>query len=192
MPELVLRPTVRHRPWVLAPVVLFAGPFAVAGVLIGWPVGLIPLALAAAVVVPVTGVLVRSRIVVTPSEIIVRGFVTRRRADRAQAASIVRAVIVAPRGPISDTIFVLDRDEKPLLRIYGTNYARADLDRLVARLGLPAGTADRPITAAQLAGRYPGIVSWAEQHPFKLACGVTLVVVPLVLIVAWIVTAATL
>ncbi|TDD71358.1 hypothetical protein E1262_07085 [Jiangella aurantiaca] len=189
MPELVLRPTVRHRPWALVPVVLFVAIAVVSGAGAGWPGVLIGLGVAALVVVPIAGHLLRSRIVVTPSEIAVRGFVTHKRVDRSQAASVVRAMLVAPRAPLNDTVFLLDRDERPLLRIHGVNYPTADLDRLVEHLGLPAMTADRPVTAAELARRYPGIVPWIERHPFRFAFGVAGGIVVLVIIIAVIIAA---
>ncbi|PZF81436.1 hypothetical protein [Jiangella anatolica] len=190
MTQFVLRPSVRHRPLALVPVVVFVVLCVVAGASAGRFGVLIGLGIASLVVVPVAGVLLRSRIVVTPSEIAVRGFLTHRRADRAQAASVVRAMIVAPRAPLNDSIFVLDRDEKPLLRIQGVNYPRADLDRLVDHLGLPAMTADRPVTAAELERRYPGIVPWIERHPYRFAFAVAGGVVVLAIVIAVIVAAA--
>jgi hypothetical protein len=184
MTEFVLRPTVRHRPWVLVPVVVFTAFCVLAGLASGWIGVLIGLGVASLVVVPVAGLLLRARITVTPSEISVRGFITHRRADRNQAASIVRAMLVAPRAPMNDSIFILDRDEKPLLRIHGVNYPRADLDRLVEHLGLPAMTADRPVTAAQLAQAYPGVVPWIERHPVKFALAATLGIVAVIVMVA--------
>ncbi|SEE78325.1 hypothetical protein [Jiangella alba] len=155
MTELVLRPTVRHRPWALIPVVILVGLCVVTGAAAGDTGLLIGLGAAALVVVPIAGHLLRARVTVTSSEIAVRGLVTHRRADRTRAASIVRALVVAPRAAANDSIFVLDRDEQLLLRIHGVNYPRADLDRLVEHLRLPTVVADRPLTPDQVAKRYP-------------------------------------
>ncbi len=184
MLEFVLRPSLRHRPLVL-PAILIVAMCVVVGARFGWPGVLVGFAVAAvAIVVPLAGYLRRARIVVTPSQITVRGLVTHKRADRDQAASIVRAVIVAPRAPMNDTIFVLDRDEKLLLRIHGVDYPTADLDRLVEVLGLPATTADRPVTATEVARRYPGLVPWIQRHPVMFALAATLVIVVVVIPVA--------
>lgn len=189
MTELVLRPTVRHRPWALIPVVIFVGLCVFTGASAGATGLLIGLGVASLVVVPIAGHLLRSRVTVTSSEIAVRGFVTHKRADRARAASIVRALVVAPRAPVNDSIFVLDRDEQLLLRIHGVNYPRADLDRLVEHLRLPTVVADRPITAGQVAKQYPGIVPWIERHPYRFAFAITGGIVALVIIIAAIVAA---
>lgn len=190
MTELVLRPTVRHRPWALLPVVFFVGLCAFIGGSTGITGLLGGLGVGSLVVVPIAGHLLRSRITVTPAEIAVRGFVTHKRADRHQAASIVRAQVVAPRAPTNDTIFVLDRDEQLLLRIHGLNHPRADLDRLVEQLRLPAETVDLPITAHGLATRYPGIAPpWIERHPVKFALALVGAVVLLPLVAAIVVVA---
>ncbi|WP_116950748.1 hypothetical protein [Jiangella endophytica] len=189
MTELVLRPTVRHRPLALIPVIVFVGLCVYAGAAGGTTGVLAGLAVASLVVVPVAGHLLRSRIVVTPSEISVRGFVTHKRADRYQAASIVRATVVAPRAPANDSLFVLDRDEKLLLRIHGVNYPTADLDRLVEHLRLPTVTADRPLTANQVAKQYHGIVPWIERHPYKFGFAVVGAIVVLVTVISLIIAA---
>jgi hypothetical protein len=109
-----------------------------------------------------------SLIVVTPDEIVVRGFVVRRRVPRARAAQVVRADVVQPRGPIVDTVFVIDAAGDVLVRIYGRHFRRADIDRLVAFLGLPWTAPPGPVTAPTLATMHPGIVPSYEAQPSRL------------------------
>lgn len=189
MTELVLRPTVRHRPWALLPVLLFVGLCVYAGAAAGTTGVLVGLGVAALVVVPIAGHLLRSRITVTSSEIAVRGFVTHRRADRHRAASILRATVVAPRAPANDSIFILDRDEKLLLRIHGVNYPTADLDRLVEHLRLPTVTEDLPVTANDVAERHSGILPWRERHPYRFAFAIALGGLALLFVVSVIIAA---
>jgi hypothetical protein len=132
------------------------------------------------VIVPIVGLIVLgptiaiwghlrySRIVVTPEEIVVRGFVVHRRLSRARAARVARANVVQPRAGIVDTVFVLDATGGLLIHIYGRHYRRADIDRLVAFLELPSVAPDRLVTANQLSSLYSGIVPWYEAHSLRL------------------------
>lgn len=134
------------------------------------------------------GHLYRARIIVTPQEVRVVGLLLRRRRSRARIASIVRAAVIPLRGPITDSVFLLDSHRRVVLRIYGHNYTREDLDRLVGWLQVPWSGPDRPVTAKQLGGMYPGIVPWIERRPFvfafALAGGTLAVLVIISLIVA--------
>ncbi|WP_116950747.1 hypothetical protein [Jiangella endophytica] len=168
--DLELRPSSRRRRSALVLGVVVTGLITVFLAIPGGIVGLLGgLVLAAVVLAILHGHLRRARVVLTRSEIAVRGLVVHRRRDRARAASVVRAVVIPVRGSMADTVFVRDRDDHVLLRIHGSNYETADLDQLVARLGLPTGGPGAPVTAAQLARRYPGIVPFAERRPIAFS-----------------------
>ncbi|MDA0564044.1 hypothetical protein LG943_06845 [Streptomonospora sp. S1-112] len=135
----------------------------------GWAValggGLLLLGLAAVLAVH----MFRSSIVLTPHEIVVTGLGRPRRRPRAQAAHVLRATLVAPRGGPYHNLFVLDAYGRLLIRLHGTHYTYTDLDRLVRAMGLPVGGPDRPVTAGVFARMYPGILPWAERHPWAVA-----------------------
>jgi hypothetical protein len=106
-------------------------------------------------------------IVVTPHEITVRGLLFRRRGKRARAVSVVRARVIQPRALVFDTVYVIGADGAAVIRINGQHYARADMDRLVAFLGLPWSGPSDPVTAPQLDAAYPGVVPWHQAHPYQ-------------------------
>ena len=146
-----------------------AGPAPLA---LGWIVA----ALFAVVIVLAAGSLIRSRIVVTAREIVVRGLVFRRRRPRSRVVEAVRATIRGPRVPASDTVFLLDAHRGVLLRLRATTYSRQDMDRLVSALGVPCGGPDGAVTAGEFAKTYPGLVPWAQRHPNLLSFVITGVV----------------
>lgn len=139
--------------------------------------------------IPVVGVLLawgslrNSRIVVTPHEIAVLGLAFRRRVPRTGGVSVVRARVLQVRGPALDTVYVLDASGRVVIRINGLNYASAEIDRLVRFLGLPSSGPDAPVTAPQLAGMYPSVVSWHEAHPAKVGLLGTVVVAVIVVVI---------
>jgi hypothetical protein len=55
-------------------------------------------------------------------------------------------------------------------------YTREDLTRLVDALGVPCGGPEGPVDAKEFAKTYPGLVSWAERHPYRIAFAVAGVV----------------
>jgi hypothetical protein len=172
--DLVLRPATGNLTWKqrLIPW-LFLGVLIVpAAVIVAVATGLLGVLIASAPFVVgallVWGSRRCSRIIVTPHEIAVLGLIIRRRRQRARAVRVVRAHVVPSRGPVSDTVFVLDAAGKTVIRIWGHNYHRADIDRLVGFLGLPWSGPEQPVTANQLSTMYPGLVSWPEAHPFLL------------------------
>lgn len=171
--ELVLRPvTGRGAPgevvgvWVLSALVTLL--FAPIPVVTGHP-----LAIGMIVVLPVVlGVLgwrsLRARgIVVTHHEIVVRGLLFRRRGQRGRAASVVRARVIQPRAMVFDTVYVRDAGGHLVVRVNGQHYARADMDRLVAFLGVPWSGPDTQVRPSQLDAMYPGVVPWHEAHPYQ-------------------------
>ncbi|MFC7328787.1 hypothetical protein [Marinactinospora rubrisoli] len=148
----------------LAAVLVTAGSAAKAPALLvfGAPVLAVLLALAWAN-------LYMSRTVVTADEIIMIGSCYRLRRSWRGATRVVRATVVAPRGPNPDTVFVLDERGQVLARFYGHFYTREDIDRLVGHLRLPVSGPGAPVTARQLDQMYPGIVPWYERQPLFLA-----------------------
>lgn len=186
--DLELRPDTRKGALVLA-VIAVCGASVTAAILIGrapavftWIAGVAFAAVLAAGV----GYQTRSRISVTPDEIVVRGLVFRRRRSRSRVAEAVRATIVAPRGSPGHTLFVLDAHRSVLFRINASGYTREDIDRLVSALGVPCGGPGRAVSPNEFAKEYPGLVSWVERHPYLLGVVLTgilcVVVLTLVLI----------
>lgn len=157
----------------------------------GWQVALGGAVLLLGVVAVGAVHMARSSVVLTPHEIVVTGLGRPRRRARARAAVVVRATLIAPRGGPHHNLFVLDAFGRVLIRVYGMHYAPRDLDRLVHALGLPVSGPDRPVTAKELARRYPGILSWAEQHPYVLGGALAGAVVLLLLLGVILVTVAT-
>ncbi len=125
----------------------------------------------------------RSRIVVTPAEISVRGLWFHRRRDRANAASLVRTTVIHPGDAPAETIVVLDPGQRPLLTINAALYSSADLDRLVDHLDLPVAGSDGPVTAGQFAREQPEAAGWVQRHmlAFVLLCALGFAVLALVL-----------
>lgn len=178
---LVLRPAPGPRRRLLSVAAVIAAVLLVAGALAGGRPALITgIALAALVIVAVAAQLGRSRIVVAPTEIVVRGLFRRRRRDRADAA-VVQATLLRPAAA-ARTVFLLDAGGRVVLRIDGTLYAPDDLDHLVENLGLPSGGPDDPVAAARLARAQPGAAGWIERHPVGvvLICVAGFIVIALV------------
>ncbi|MGW7684735.1 hypothetical protein ACWGID_28600 [Kribbella sp. NPDC054772] len=180
---LVLRPAAGQRRQVLLMLVVITAALVVGGVLAGGRPALITsIGLAVLLAVTLAVYLRRSRIVVTPVGIEARGLTFHRRRDRALAASVIRATVVQP-GAVSETIVVLDAGQNPLLNINGALYARTDLDRLIAHLGLPTDGPGRPVSLTQLERERPGTVSWPGRHPiaFPLLCALGFAIAAVVL-----------
>jgi hypothetical protein len=127
------------------------------------------------------GAFFRARIVLTAHDVVLRGVFSQRRLPRSQAAEVVRATLVAPRGSPGDTLFLLDAHRNLLIRVPGGGFAREDIDRLVTALGLPCSGPDHAVNADELARTYPGLVSWAERHPYRLAFVIAGVLVAVVM-----------
>ncbi|MGI5205094.1 hypothetical protein ACQEU6_26395 [Spirillospora sp. CA-108201] len=169
--ELVIRPDFRTGLIVLV-VLAVAAAGIVAAILVGdAPVvfGLIVGGLFVALVPLALGVLLSSRITLTAHELVVQGLFGRKRRPRSRVAEVVRASIIAPRGGAGESLFVLDAQRALLFRLQGDLYKREDLTRLVDALGVPCGGPDGPVSAKKFAETYPGLVSWVERHPYRLA-----------------------
>jgi hypothetical protein len=184
---LVIRPAPGPRRRVLVITAVISVVLVIGGALAGDRSTLPPLltgiGLALLLAIAVAVYLWRSRIVVTPAEISVRGLWFHRRRDRTNAASVIRATVVHPGDAPAETIVVLDSGQRALLRINGALYSPADLDRLVGHLDLPVAGSDRPVTAGQFAREQPGASSWIERHmlAFILLCAAGFAVLALVL-----------
>ncbi|MBG6092627.1 hypothetical protein [Actinomadura viridis] len=176
--DLVIRPDFRTGLIVLA-VMAVAAAVIVAAILIGdAPIAfalivgglfgvLIPLAL---------GALLSARITLTAHELTVQGLFSRKCQPRSRVAEMVRASIIAPRGGAGESLFVLDAQGNLLTRVQGNLYRHEDLARLVNALGVPCSGPDGPVSAKEFAKTYPGLVSWTEQHPYRIAFAVAGVV----------------
>ena len=130
----------------------------------------------------------RMRTVVTEHHIETQTFFRHRVRARADAAKVVRAVLIPPRGPAFPVVFVLSSQGTVLARLNGGTYPEEALERLVAHLRLPTGGPSQPVTASQLARDYPGIVPYVEERPFLTGCLMSLVVICLMIVIGMIMT----
>jgi hypothetical protein len=130
-------------------------------------------ALFAVLIVLVIGALLRSRIVLTAHEIVVRGLFTRKHRSRSRVAEVVRATLVGPRGERRESLFLLDAHRNLVIRMSDTGYARKDLDRLVNALDVPCSGPNGSVTANEFGRTYPGLVSGVERHPYRIAFAIT-------------------
>ncbi|GGQ24089.1 hypothetical protein GCM10010187_45770 [Actinomadura coerulea] len=152
---------------IVAAILIGDAPAVFALIVGGLFTGLIPLA---------AGALLSSRITLTAHEIVVQGLFGRKRRPRSHVAEAVRASIIAPRGGAGESLFLLDAQRALFFRVQGGLYERDDLTRLVDALGVPCGGPDGPVSAKKFAETYPGLVSWVEQHPYRIAFAVAGVV----------------
>jgi hypothetical protein len=176
--DLVLRPDLRKGLVTLAIMVVVTVSI-VAAILIGdAPTVFAPIvgAVFAVLIILASGALLSARIILTAHEIVVRGLFIRQRRSRSLIAEVVRATIVAPRGAPGESLFVLDAHRNLLIRVSGSNYTREDLDRLVNALGVPCSGPKSSVDANKFAETYPGLVSWAERHPYRIAFAIAGVV----------------
>lgn len=126
-----------------------------------------------AVLIPLAlGALLSARITLTAHELVVQGLFTRKCQPRSRVAEVVRASITAPRGGAGESLFVLDAQRNLLIRVQGGLYTHEDFARLVNALGVPCSGPDGPVDAKEFAKTNPGLVSWAEQHPYRIAFAV--------------------
>ncbi|MFG2091745.1 MULTISPECIES: hypothetical protein [unclassified Spirillospora] len=169
--ELVLRPDLRRGLAVLATLAV-----ATASIIAAILIGDAPTVFAPIVGVPFTmlisltiAALLRARIILTPHELVVQGPFGRQRRPRSQFTAAVRASILGPRGVLAGSLFVLGPHRDLLIRVSGDSYTREDFDRLVDAIGVPCNHLKDPIKAKDLDHIYPGLVSRAERHPYRIA-----------------------
>ncbi|MFI0370441.1 hypothetical protein ACH35V_21450 [Actinomadura sp. 1N219] len=115
-----------------------------------------------------TAALLTSRITLTSHEIVVRGLFIRQHRSRSRVTKAVRATIQVPRGA-NESLFLLDAHGKLLIRVGVNYYKREDVDRLIQTLGVPCTGPDYYGSAKEFTKTYPGLVSWAERHPHRIA-----------------------
>lgn len=169
--DLVLRPDARAG-LIIVTVMVVAGAGIVAAILIGdAPTAFAPFVAALFGALAVLGIasLLRARIVLTPQELVVRGVFSQQHRPRAQAAEIVRATITTPRGSSGESLFILDAQRNLLIRVSGAAFKREDLDLLIAELGVPCSGFDYPVAPKKFAEMHPGLITKAEQHPYRIA-----------------------
>ncbi|RJL35385.1 hypothetical protein [Bailinhaonella thermotolerans] len=157
---------------IVAAILIGDAPAALAAIMGGFFAALIALAAAS---------LLRSRVVLTSHEIILRGPISERRRPRARAARAVRATLTGPKGGPGDTLFILDAHHNVLLRVSASMYGREQIDHLVAALGVPCSGPAHPVTAAELSKTYPGLFRWPERHPYLLGFAIAATVLILIL-----------
>lgn len=169
--DLVLRPDARTG-LIVVTVTVVAGVSIVAAILIGdAPTPFAPIVGALFTAMTALGIvnLLRTRITLTPQEIVVRGVFSGQHRPRSQAAEVVRATITAPRGASGESLFVLDARRDLLIRVSGAGFKREDLDLLVTELGVPCKVFSHPVEPKKFAEMYPGLISKAERHPYRIA-----------------------
>ncbi|MBG6092800.1 hypothetical protein [Actinomadura viridis] len=121
-----------------------------------------------------------ARIILTSDEVVVRGPFIRRRQPRSHVTKAVRATIDPMKDPLLDqqrgvadkSLFLLDAHDTLLIRVRVAYYKRQDVDRLVKMLGVPCSDPHRFRSAKEFDQTYPGLVSWAELHPYRIAFAV--------------------
>ncbi|WUI00157.1 hypothetical protein OHR68_42920 [Spirillospora sp. NBC_00431] len=114
-----------------------------------------------------------SRITLTPHEVVVRGLFTHRRRSRSRVTKAVRATIHLPNGVGGESLFLLDTHGRLLIRVNVGSYNREDVDQLVEMLGVPCSGLTYFASGKEFEKTYPGLVSWAERHPYRLTLAIT-------------------
>ncbi|QUX29664.1 hypothetical protein KGD83_03550 [Nocardiopsis akebiae] len=120
-----------------------------------------------------------ARTTVTAHELVWRGLFWHRRVPRAHIVRVVRVTIKEPRMRAIDSLYVLDRYGRTLIRWGDATTTTEDVDRLVDALGLPCERLVEPRTYAQLAQTHAHMMSWIERNQ-KLM--VFIIIVALVLL----------
>jgi hypothetical protein len=176
--DLVLRPDLRKGLISVAVAVVLTVAIVVAILIGDAPTVFAPIVggLFALAIILVIGSLLRSRLILTAHEIVVRGLFGRQRRPRSLVTEVVRATIVAPRGGRRESLLLLDEHHHLVIRISVSIYTRENLDQLVNALGVPCGGSSSSVDANRFAQTYPGLVSWTERHPYRIAFAVAGVV----------------
>ena len=95
------------------------------------------------------------------------------RVPLAELQSILVVKLMAGGSPeIHKQLFVLDRAGRTRIRMRGQYWHPDDLRRLERVLGLPARTADAPLTASEFRSVYRRNLLWHERHPLLTAAAV--------------------
>ncbi|TMR06257.1 hypothetical protein ETD83_05150 [Actinomadura soli] len=76
----------------------------------------------------------------------------------------------------NESLFLLDAHGKLLIRVGVDYYKREEVDRLVQMLDVPCSGPDYFGSAKEFTKTYPGLVSWIERHPYRIAFAIASVV----------------
>ncbi|TYC18336.1 hypothetical protein [Actinomadura syzygii] len=115
-----------------------------------------------------TAVLLTSRITLTSHEIVVRGLFVRQRRPRSHITRAMRATIHMPNGGAGESLFLLDAHGKLLTRVNVAYYKRENVDRLVETLDVPSSGPTYFASGKEFDKTHPGLLSWAERHPYRI------------------------
>jgi len=88
--------------------------------------------------------------------------------DPAAVGRVLQVVIRLPSRPIP-MLFLLDREGKRMLTMYGTLWPTEAMLAVSGAIRLPATTYPAAVTYAELRTLHPNAVSWARAHPILLA-----------------------
>lgn len=88
--------------------------------------------------------------------------------DHAAVATVLQMVVRLPARPIP-MLFLLDREGRRMLVMYGTLWPTEAMLAVSGATGVPATTFPAAVTYAELRTLYPKAVSWARAHPILLA-----------------------
>lgn len=88
--------------------------------------------------------------------------------DHAAVGTVLQVIIRLPSRP-TPMLFLLDRDGKRMLTMYGTLWPTEAMLAVSGAIRLPATTYPAAVTYAELRTLHPKAVSWARAHPILLA-----------------------
>lgn len=110
----------------------------------------------------------RERVVVTPTHVrSVRPVGLSRKRARDDIATVVSVrVAVTSTAEPRRNLLVLDRRERPIVRLRSPHWTPEDMRQLVRWLGVAPEELDKPVTARKLGRRFPRAVSLSERYPF--------------------------
>lgn len=107
----------------------------------------------------------RARIIVTASDITRVGLLgIRKSRPRSDVTTVLSAPIIQPSGAVH-TIFVLDGDQRPIVRMNERIWALDDMKRLVRALDVRPVGPGKSVKPRTLADEYPRVLRWHERHP---------------------------
>lgn len=107
----------------------------------------------------------RARVVITPAAITRVGVLGIRRArPRADVSAVLSAPILGTSGGVH-TIFVLDANGRPIVRMNERIWALDDMKRVVRALDVRPIGPGKAVRPQVLAAEYPHVLRWYEQHP---------------------------
>lgn len=144
----------------------------------GLPGLLISGAVVAVVMASVVNFRRRANVVITPQEIAKAGIFGLRRAWPRDAVKNVLSARIRSGKNAMHNVFVLDDEDRPLVRLRETTWSLDDMTRVVRALDIPPIGPGKAITPQALAADYPRVLRWYERYPLatKIAIGVLLAI----------------